>query len=170
LAAADLRRPEGIARSRATTGIVDDQKRTRLGVFFSRPIGPLEPRVSGADQDTSNEVSPLCLCPRPLSATLVHAIARTKSGSVIHLTCFDKSEPESCDHASAATLTFLLSRNCERGSRVDLHGSCHAGHQAHAIRYPIDVDAHRHALRKADPGEDRIYRSEPYLVRLRHAR
>src|SRR5258707_2229151 len=52
-------------------------------------------------------------------------------------------------------------------SRIDLNGSCHASHQADAIRHLIDVDAHRHALRKAHPGEDRIYRGEPSLIRLR---
>ncbi len=51
--------------------------------------------------------------------------------------------------------------------RIDLHGGRHAGHQADAIRHLIDVDAHRHALRKAHPGEDRIYRGEPRLIRLR---
>jgi len=44
--------------------------------------------------------------------------------------------------------------------RIDLHGGRRASHQAHAIRHLIDVDAHRHALRKAHPGEDRIYRGE----------
>jgi hypothetical protein len=29
------------------------------------------------------------------------------------------------------------------------------------------VDANRHALRKPNPGEDRIYRGEPRLIRLR---
>jgi hypothetical protein len=43
-------------------------------------------------------------------------------------------------------------------SRIDLHGTRHAGHQADAIQYLIDVDAHRRTLRKAHPGEDRIYR------------
>src|ERR1700692_3166620 len=51
-------------------------------------------------------------------------------------------------------------------SRIDLHGSGHASHQADAIRHLIDVDAHRHALRKAHPGKDRIYRGEPRRVRL----
>ena len=51
--------------------------------------------------------------------------------------------------------------------KIDLHGSSHAGHQADAIRYLIDVDADGHALRKADPGEDRIYRGKPRLIRLR---
>jgi len=51
--------------------------------------------------------------------------------------------------------------------RIDLHGSCHASHEAHAVRYLIDVDAHRHALRKSHPGEDRINRGESRLIRLR---
>ena len=51
--------------------------------------------------------------------------------------------------------------------RVDLHGSCHSDHQPEAIRDMIDVDAHRHALRKAHPSEDRIYRGEACLIRLR---
>ena len=51
--------------------------------------------------------------------------------------------------------------------RIDLHSSCHARHQAHAVRYPIDVDAHWHALRKPHPGEDWIYRGESRLIRLR---
>src|SRR3981189_653805 len=52
------------------------------------------------------------------------------------------------------------------GLRIDLHTSCHAGHQAHAVRYPIDVDAHWHALRKSHPGEQRINRAGSCLVRL----
>jgi hypothetical protein len=51
--------------------------------------------------------------------------------------------------------------------RIDLYSSCHASHEAHAVRYLIDADAHRHALRKPYPGEDRIYRGEPRLIRLR---
>src|ERR1700681_1867124 len=51
--------------------------------------------------------------------------------------------------------------------RIDLHRGRRASHQSDAIRYLIDVDAHRHALRKADPSEDRIYRGEPRLIRLR---
>src|SRR6266852_7821446 len=50
--------------------------------------------------------------------------------------------------------------------RIDLHGGRHARHQADAIRHLIDVDTHRHPLRKAHPGEDRIYRGEPRLIRL----
>ena len=50
--------------------------------------------------------------------------------------------------------------------RVDLHGSCHSDHQPEAIRDMIDVDAHRHALRKAHPSEDRIYRGESGLIGL----
>jgi hypothetical protein len=52
------------------------------------------------------------------------------------------------------------------GLRIDLHSSCHASHKAHTVWYLIDVDAYRHALRKAHPGEDRIYRGEPCGVRL----
>src|SRR6266851_2375217 len=52
------------------------------------------------------------------------------------------------------------------GLRIDLHSSCHASHEADAVRYLIDVDAHWHALRKSHPGEDRIYRGEPRLIRL----
>jgi hypothetical protein len=51
--------------------------------------------------------------------------------------------------------------------RIDLHSSCHASHEAQAVRYLIDVNAHRHALRKPYPGENRIYRGEPRLIRLR---
>jgi hypothetical protein len=47
---------------------------------------------------------------------------------------------------------------------VDLHGGGHPSHQADAIRHPIDVDAYRHALRKPDPGEDRIYRGKSRLI------
>src|SRR5882757_687681 len=50
--------------------------------------------------------------------------------------------------------------------RIDLHGSCHASHQADAIRHLIDVDAHRHALRQTHSGEDQIYGGEPSLIRL----
>jgi hypothetical protein len=50
--------------------------------------------------------------------------------------------------------------------RIDLHSSCHASHKTHAVRYLIDVDTHRHALRKSHPGEDRIYRGESRLIRL----
>jgi hypothetical protein len=48
-----------------------------------------------------------------------------------------------------------------------LHGGRHAGHQSDAIRHLINVDAHRDALRETHPGEDRIYRGEPCLIRLR---
>jgi hypothetical protein len=51
--------------------------------------------------------------------------------------------------------------------RIDLHGSRHASHEADAIRHLIDVDTHRHALRKPHPSEDRIYRGEACLIRLR---
>jgi hypothetical protein len=33
-------------------------------------------------------------------------------------------------------------------------------------RDPVDADTYRHALRKADPGEDRIDGGEPRLIRL----
>jgi hypothetical protein len=46
--------------------------------------------------------------------------------------------------------------------------SCrHAHHQAHALRRLINVDVHRHALREAHPGEDRIDWGEPRLIWLR---
>jgi len=41
---------------------------------------------------------------------------------------------------------------------IDLHSGGHASHEMHAIGYLIDVDAHRNALREADPGEDRVDR------------
>ena len=50
---------------------------------------------------------------------------------------------------------------------MHFHRRSHASHQSDAIRHLIDADAHRHALRKPDPGEDRIYRGEPRLIRLR---
>ena len=50
--------------------------------------------------------------------------------------------------------------------RINLHGGGHASHQPDAIRYLIDVDAHRHALRKAHPSEDRIYGGESGLIGL----
>ena len=49
---------------------------------------------------------------------------------------------------------------------IDLHGTRHAGDQAHTIRYLIDVDTHRYTLRKPHPCEDRIYRGEPRWIRL----
>src|ERR1700730_19274134 len=60
----------------------------------------------------------------------------------------------------------LFSGRGDRGSRIDLHSSRHADYQAHAFRHLIDVDPHRHTLREAHPGEDRIYRGEPCGVRL----
>jgi hypothetical protein len=50
--------------------------------------------------------------------------------------------------------------------RINLHGSRHAGQQQNAIRHLIDVNAYLHTLRKAHPGEDRIYQGEPRGVRL----
>jgi hypothetical protein len=52
------------------------------------------------------------------------------------------------------------------GLRIYLHSSCHSDDEAHAVRYLIDLDADRHALRKSHPGEDRIYRGESRLIRL----
>ncbi len=43
-------------------------------------------------------------------------------------------------------------------SRIDLHGGRHPSRKDHAVRHLVDVDAHRNALGKADPGEDRIDR------------
>jgi hypothetical protein len=56
----------------------------------------------------------------------------------------------------------------ERG-QIDIvrSATCVDKDDTDAIRYLIDVNAYRHALRKPDPGEDRIYRCEPRLVRLR---
>src|SRR5713226_5554397 len=51
--------------------------------------------------------------------------------------------------------------------RIDLHGGGHASHQPDAIRHLINVDAHRHALRKTHPGKNRIYRGKSRLIRLR---
>ena len=51
----------------------------------------------------------------------------------------------------ADSLAILPNRNLQRGRArvgINLHGARHAGHHADAIRYLIDVDAHRNALRK----------------------
>src|SRR5258708_10987930 len=66
---------------------------------------------------------------------------------------------------------YLSGLNCKllRGRArvsVDLHGSGDTGHQPDAIRYLIEVNAYRHALREPDPGEDRIYRGKSRLIRL----
>jgi hypothetical protein len=53
-----------------------------------------------------------------------------------------------------------------RGSRINLHGSCHASYQEHAIWHLINVDTRGHPLCKTHPGEDRICRREPCLLRL----
>jgi hypothetical protein len=42
------------------------------------------------------------------------------------------------------------------GARIDLNRRGHAGSQANTIRYLIDADAHRHALSKTYPSEDRV--------------
>src|SRR5258708_10372036 len=59
-----------------------------------------------------------------------------------------------------------LRRGCPR-FWIDLHGSRHASHQSDVIRHLIDMNAYRHTLRQPHPGEDRIHRSEPRLIRLR---
>ena len=43
-----------------------------------------------------------------------------------------------------------------RLSRIDLHGGRHPSRKDHAVRHLVDVDAHRNALGKADPREDRV--------------
>src|SRR3984893_11123190 len=53
------------------------------------------------------------------------------------------------------------------GAVIDLHGGRHPGRKDHALRHLIDVDAHRNALGKAYPGEDRIDRCKPLLIGLR---
>jgi glyoxylase-like metal-dependent hydrolase (beta-lactamase superfamily II) len=50
---------------------------------------------------------------------------------------------------------------------MHLHCGGHTLDQPHAIRHLIDVDAHWHALGKSHPGEDRVHRGEPRLIRLR---
>src|SRR3984893_7235785 len=52
------------------------------------------------------------------------------------------------------------------GLRINLHGGRHPGRKDHALRHLIDVDAHRNALGKAYPGEDRIDRCKPLLIGL----
>src|SRR5260370_19135384 len=59
-----------------------------------------------------------------------------------------------------------LRRGCPR-FWIDLHGSRHASHQSDVIGHLIDMNAYRHPLRQPHPGEDRIPRSEPRLIRLR---
>jgi hypothetical protein len=66
-----------------------------------------------------------------------------------------------CSKCYSIASTFRRSR-----LRIDLHSSCHARHQSDTVRYLIDVDAHRHALRKSHPSEDRIYRGETRLIWL----
>jgi hypothetical protein len=57
-------------------------------------------------------------------------------------------------------------RGAGRGSRINLPGCCHASYGEHAIWNLINVDTHGHPLCKTHPGEDRICRREPCLVRL----
>jgi integrase len=52
------------------------------------------------------------------------------------------------------------------GCGSNLHGGCHAGDQADAVRYLIDPDAHRHALGKPYPREDRVNVGKPLIVWL----
>ena len=49
-------------------------------------------------------------------------------------------------------------------ARIDLNRRGHAGNQANAIRDLIDLDADRHALSEADPGEYRVDVREPLLI------
>src|SRR5215471_1156447 len=51
--------------------------------------------------------------------------------------------------------------------RIDLHGRGHSGDQPHILWNFIEAHAYRHALRQANPGEDRIDRRETRRVRLR---
>src|SRR5580658_1633450 len=66
------------------------------------------------------------------------------------------------------TRTPTYSRSlCQRGwGALDLDGGRQSGHQSHALRHLIQVDAHGNALCKANPGKDRIYRGQPLLVWL----
>ena len=48
-----------------------------------------------------------------------------------------------------------------------MHGGGHAGREHHTIGHLIDVDAHRDALRKTDPGKDRVHVGKPLSVGLR---
>ena len=52
-------------------------------------------------------------------------------------------------------------------SRVDLDRRGHAADEAHASWFLINPDVRRHTLSKPYPNEDRVYRGEPLLVRLR---
>src|ERR1700742_921928 len=70
------------------------------------------------------------------------------------------------DPAWFATVESALGRGRARAG-IDLYRSGHAGYQPNTIRYLIDVNAYRYALRETHPGEDRIDRGESGLVRLR---
>ena len=50
---------------------------------------------------------------------------------------------------------------------VDLYSCSHPLDKLHALWDLIDVDADRDALRKSDPGEDRVDRSHSLIVGLR---
>jgi hypothetical protein len=45
-----------------------------------------------------------------------------------------------------------------------LHSGRHAGNQPDTVRHIIDRDAHRHALRKANPGEYRVDVRDPLVI------
>src|SRR5580693_10050807 len=52
-------------------------------------------------------------------------------------------------------------------ARIDLHGGGHPRHQRDAVRYLVDLNANRNALRQPDPGEDRIDGGDALVVGLR---
>src|SRR5258707_6036034 len=54
-----------------------------------------------------------------------------------------------------------------RRSRIDLHRSGHSGCKSHTGWDLIDDDAHREALRQANPGEDRVDGGEALPIGLR---
>ncbi len=64
-------------------------------------------------------------------------------------------------------LAAARARSARRFSRFDLDGGRHARRKNHALRHVIQMDAHRHALRRPHPGEDRVDCGEPLGVRLR---
>jgi hypothetical protein len=68
---------------------------------------------------------------------------------------------------SAHTSVRISSRQPSRLSispaRLDLHARGLAGHETHAIRNVVDLDADRDALRQSDPGENRIHLRETRL-------
>src|SRR5580704_2885332 len=53
------------------------------------------------------------------------------------------------------------------GSWIDLHGGCHPGREDNALRHLVDMNAHRNALGKAHPREDRIDCGKPLRIGLR---